>query len=258
VGETVKVLFIQNNGIQESIGIANISAVLKANGHQTDLLLVSHARHLVDDIRACDPDLVAFSALTGVHRSIEDLARLVKDHFDVPVIVGGPHPTYSPDMLLSPGIDIICRGEGELPMLELAEAMEHGRDVTGIRNLHVKTRSGTIHCNELRPPVPLDELPPPDRGLYYDKYRFLREMPMKRFVSSMGCPYRCTFCHEPVIRDLYRKATRSDYLRRKSVRRIVDEIKDIAARYPLRHVHFSDDLFFIRNSHKWLEEFAEV
>jgi radical SAM superfamily enzyme YgiQ (UPF0313 family) len=254
----VKVLFIQNNGIQESIGLANISSILKANGHQTDLLLVSHAGHLLDEIRACAPDLIGLSALTGVHRSLEDLALFVKQHVDVPIIVGGPHPTYSPDMIHSPGVDIICRGEGELPMLELADAMEHDRDITAIRNLHVKTRDGRIRRNELRPAVPLDELPPPDRDLYYRKYRFLREMPMKRFISSMGCPYPCTFCHEPVIRDLYRKGPKSEYLRRKSVRRIVDEIKDVAARYPLRHVHFSDDLFFIRNSYKWLEEFAEV
>jgi anaerobic magnesium-protoporphyrin IX monomethyl ester cyclase len=253
----VKVLFIQNNGIQESIGIANLSGILKANGHQTELLLVSHTPDLMGAIKAYDPGIIAFSALTGVHHSLEQLAVEIKQHFNIPIIVGGPHPTYSPDMINGPGIDIICRGEGELAMLELAEAMEHDRDVTKIRNLHVKTRNGTIHRNEIRPAATLDDLPFPDRELYY-KYRFLRDMPMKRFISSMGCPYPCTFCHEPVIRNLYRTETKSDYLRRKSVARAVAEIKYIKDRYPLNHVHFSDDLFFIRNSYKWLEEFAEV
>jgi radical SAM superfamily enzyme YgiQ (UPF0313 family) len=254
----MKVLFIQNNGIQESLGVANLSGILKANGHQTDLLLVSHTPDLIGAIRAYDPGLIAFSALTGVHRSLEDLAVRIKQELDIPIIVGGPHPTYSPDMINRPGIDIICRGEGELAMLELADTMERDRDVTKIRNLHVKTRNGTIHRNEIRPAVPLDELPPPDRGLYYDKYAFLRDMPMKRFISSMGCPYPCTFCHEPVIRDMYRKDTKSDYVRRKSVPRAVAEIKAVANRYPLNHVHFSDDLFFIRNSYAWLEEFADL
>ena len=254
----MKVLFVQNNGIQESIGIANLSGILKANGHQTDLLLVSHTPDLIGAIRAYDPGLIAFSALTGVHRSLEELAVRIKRELNIPIIVGGPHPTYSPDMIDRPGIDIICRGEGELAILELAEAMEHDRDVTGIRNLHVKTRSGTIHRNEIRPAVPLDELPMPDRGLYYEKYKFLRDMPMKRFIASMGCPYPCTFCHEPVIREMYRKDTKSDYVRRKSVPRAVREIKYIADRYPLKHVHFSDDLFFIRNSYQWLEEFADL
>ncbi len=253
----MKVLFIQNNGIQESIGIANLSGILKANGHHTDLLLVSHTPDLIGAIKQYDPGLIAFSALTGVHHSLEKLAVDIKQQLNIPIIVGGPHPTYSPDMINSPGIDIICRGEGELAMLELAEAMEHDQDVTKIRNLHIKMRSGTIHRNEIRPAAPLDELPFPDRELYY-KYKFLRDMPMKRFISSMGCPYPCTFCHEPVIRNLYRTETKSDYLRRKSVKRAVAEIKYIADRYPLNHVHFSDDLFFIRNSYKWLEEFAEV
>jgi len=253
----MRVLFIQNNGIQESIGIANLSGILKANGHQTDLLLVSHTPDLIGAIRKFDPGLIAFSALTGVHRSLETLATRIKRELALPIIVGGPHPTYSPDMIDHPDIDIICRGEGELAMLELADAMEHARDVTGIRNLVVKTRDGVIHRNPLRPAVPLDELPFPDRELYY-KYGFLRDMPMKRFISSMGCPYPCTFCHEPVIRAMYRSDTKSDYLRRKSVPRAVAEIKYIKDRYPLRHVHFSDDLFFIRNSYKWLEEFADV
>jgi anaerobic magnesium-protoporphyrin IX monomethyl ester cyclase len=253
----MKVLFIQNNGIQESIGVANLSGILKANGHDTDLLLVSHTSDLIGAIRAFDPGLIAFSALTGVHHAIEALAVRIKEHVDVPIIVGGPHPTYSPGMIDRPGIDLICRGEGELAILELADALEHDRDVTSIRNLHVKTRSGAIHRNDVRPAVPLDELPMPDRELYY-KYKFLRDMPMKRFIASMGCPYPCTFCHEPVIRAMYRTDTTSDYLRRKSVRRAVAEIRYIKDRYPLRHVHFSDDLFFIRNNYKWLEEFADL
>ena len=253
----VKILFIQNNGIQESIGVASLSGILKANGHQTDLLLRSHTPDLIGAIRKYDPNLIGFSALTGVHRSIEELAIEIKSRLNVPIIVGGPHPTYSPDMILQPGIDIICRGEGELAMIELADAMERGGDVTQIRNLSVKTRNGTIHRNPIRPAVPLDELPMPDRELYF-KYRFLRDMPMKRFISSMGCPYPCTFCHEPVIREMYRKETGSNYLRRKSVPRTIAEIKYIADRYRLDHVHFSDDLFFIRNSYRWLEEFADL
>jgi len=115
----VRILFIQNNGIQESIGIANLSGILKANGHETDLLLVSHTPDLIGAITRYDPGLIAFSALTGVHHSLEQLAIQIKQHFNIPIIVGGPHPTYSPDMIDRPGIDIICRGEGELAMLEL-------------------------------------------------------------------------------------------------------------------------------------------
>ncbi|MBI4406023.1 MAG: B12-binding domain-containing radical SAM protein [Deltaproteobacteria bacterium] len=252
----MKVLFIQNNGIQESIGISSLSGTLKANGHQTDLLLVSHTRNLIHAIREIDPGLIAFSALTGVHQSIEKLAHFIKQKLDIPIIVGGPHATFSPQLIEKPGIDVICRGEGEYPLLELVEKMARAQDITKIRNLYVKGADKTIYKNDLRPLVPLDELAPPDREIYY-KYAFLRNVPMKRFISSIGCPYPCTFCHEPVIRKMYLDSTKSDYLRRKSVKRVIDEIRYIKTRHPLKHVHFSDDLFFIRNSFQWLEEFAD-
>ena len=56
----MKTLFIQNNGIQESIGIANLSGILKANGHDSDLLLVSHTADLIAEIKKYDPGLIAF------------------------------------------------------------------------------------------------------------------------------------------------------------------------------------------------------
>ena len=61
----------QRDSIQESIGIANLSGILKANGHEADLLLVSHTPDLIGAIRKYDPGLIAFSALTGVHHSLE-------------------------------------------------------------------------------------------------------------------------------------------------------------------------------------------
>ncbi len=251
----MRVLFIQNNGIQESIGVANLSGILKANSHETDLLLVSHTPDLISAIKKIDPDLIALSALTGVHQSLETMAEQIKKHLKVPIIMGGPHATYSPEVILKPGIDIICRGEGEEAMLELADRMEAGRDYSDIANLHVKLPSGEIRRNDMRNVSNLNELPMPDRELYY-KYDFLRQVPMKRFISSMGCPYPCTFCHEPVIRKMYKG--KGNYVRRKTVERAIAEIKYIKERHPLKHVHFSDDLFFIRNSYEWLEEFAEL
>ena len=69
----MKVLFLQNNGIQESIGIASLAGMIKANGHEADLLLASHTPDLRAAIDAYQPTVVAFSALTGVHNAVLDL-----------------------------------------------------------------------------------------------------------------------------------------------------------------------------------------
>ncbi|SME98930.1 Radical SAM superfamily enzyme YgiQ, UPF0313 family [Tistlia consotensis] len=253
----MRILFLQNNGIQESIGIASLAGTLKANGHEVDLFLASHTPNLRETIARYDPQVVAFSALTGVHNAVLDLVGKVKTSFPgITTVVGGPHPTYSPEVIEKPGIDAICRGEGEMALLELCDTLEAGKDIRQIKNLWVKDQDGSIHRNELRPLVAdLDELAFPDREIYY-KYDFIRDLPMKRFIASIGCPYPCTFCHEPVIFQMYKG--KGKYYRRKSPRRTIDEILYIKNRYPLKHVHFSDDLFFLRNNYDWLEEFAEL
>ena len=252
----MRILFLQNNGIQESIGIASVTGMMKAHGHDVDLLLASHTPDLRDRIADYRPDVVAFSALTGVHNAVLDLVQMVKNNFpQMTTVIGGPHPTYSPEVIEKPGVDVICRGEGEIAFLELCEKLEAGDDIRQVKNMWVKDRHGDIHKNDLRPLAVLDELPFPDRELYY-KYDFIRDLPMKRFIASIGCPYPCTFCHEPVIFQMYKG--KGKYYRRKSPQRIVDEINYIRERYPLKHVHFSDDLFFLRNNYDWLEEFADI
>ena len=55
----MRVLFLQNNGIQESIGVASIAGMIKANGHAVDLWLASHT----PDLRAA----IADDTLTSLH-----------------------------------------------------------------------------------------------------------------------------------------------------------------------------------------------
>lgn len=250
----MKIVFIQHNGQQESIGITCLSAYLKVRGHTCDLFLEANEKDLYGVIRRERPDLVGLSAITGLHNETVRLARNVKEYFNVPVIVGGPHPTFFPEMIEIEGIDIICRGEGEEALVELMNALEGGSDVTRIRNLWIK-HNGVIHRNELRPLISdLDQLPIPDRELYY-KYSFLRDLSMKRFMTGYGCPYPCSFCHEPLLRKEY-ALHGGKFTRKKGVRRVLDEINAVRNKYVLKHIHFSDDMFHLNDD--WLEEFAKL
>ena len=50
------------------------------------------------------------------------LAAHIKEiHPDCLTLMGGPHPTYFPDVIKTRGLDVICRGEGEDATVELAE-----------------------------------------------------------------------------------------------------------------------------------------
>lgn len=132
--------------------------------------------------------------------------------------------------------------------------MQKDEDITNIKNLWVK-KDGTIYQNDVRPLVQdLDELPLPDRSIYYDRYEFMRNMSLKRFITGRGCPFSCTFCHIKARRELNRG--KGNFVRSYSPQRVVLEIATVKDKYPIKTIHFSDDLFGLNE--KWTLEFLRL
>ena len=255
----MKVLFIQENALSESLGLCSLSACLKQSGHECDLLLASHTKDLYRAIAEYCPDLIGFTVFTGMHKYLFALIRKLKRDFKVPVVIGGPHPTFYPGECFEecPGIDMICRGEGEEVLLQLVKALQDGTDYTSIAGLWVK-KNGKIIDNSIAPlNSEVDRLPLPDRSLYF-KYDFIRDFPLKRFISGYGCPYRCSYCNQPFFENEYKKeynVGKNAFMRNKSVDTVIEEILQVKRTAAMTRVHFSDDLFAVKRS--WLREFAE-
>ncbi|MFA5147347.1 MAG: methyltransferase domain-containing protein [Candidatus Omnitrophota bacterium] len=249
----MKVLFIQRNGLEESLGVASLAASLERAGHDTDLILLSHCRDLMSELEKMRPGLIGFSVITGAHAEITEVARSVKRYTGIPTVMGGPHATYyAKEISDDNSVDYICRGESEGALVELADRLSKEEDTTHIENIWSNTPGGWVK-NELRPIIhDLDSLPMPKRDLYY-KYRFLRDMPMKRFIAGMWCPHICTYCHNTMLMREYRGKGR--FVRLKSVSRVIDEVLSVKKRSVLKRIHFSDDLF--ASDISWLREFSE-
>ena len=165
----------------------------------------------------------------------------------------GPHPTFSPDIIQHPAIDVICRGEGEYAMLDIANTVDNSRELTSIPNLWAKVDK-EIYKNEPRPLIEyLDTLPLPDREMYY-KYPFFRQKKHKNFIAGRGCPFRCSFCSNNGFRSLYNG--RGTYVRLRSPENLVEEIAKVKKDYGLKTVFFDDDTF--ATSKEWLIQFAEL
>lgn len=79
-----------------------------------------------DVLHKYNPDLVGISAMTTKLASAMKIAELVKGYNShCYVVMGGPHPTITPDDILESGIvDFVCRGEGERSFLELVNALD--------------------------------------------------------------------------------------------------------------------------------------
>ena len=247
----MKVLFLQDNGLSESLGICTLSAILKLGGHDVQLLIEREEKDLAGEMRRIDPDIVGFSCTTGQHWHALQMAQRVKAWTNAFTIMGGSHPTFCPDVLRAKELDAICIGEGDYALRDLVDGMDSDCDIRSIPNIHVKS-GGQIYRNDVRPLVEnLDDIPMLDRSIYYDRYAFLRDMPMKRFMSGRGCMGRCAFCHNSVIASLYRG--KGPYIRKVSPERLLREIEGTLTRYPLETVHMSDDTFVVHK--QWAEDF---
>lgn len=227
-------------------GIGMLSALLKAHGHDTRLHYMFGAYDpapLKQTIAAYQPDLIAFSAVSPQFRFVK---QIFKDLQPLPAftLLGGHHATLAPDCLETiEGLDAICIGEGEYPILELVEALEKGGDPGAIRNLWVKTRDRGIVKNPTRPFTEnLDDLPFPDRELF-DYQRIVNsDFHTALFMFSRGCPYDCTFCSNHALR----ARQEGKYVRFRGVDSCLAEIRAVRDRYSLHSLYFNDDCFTAR------------
>lgn len=259
----MKVTFVYTDiGIENSRkfnqGIAQLSSCLKQAGHATSLVHIFediNQEEYVECIRAHSPDLIAFSSISNLFEEMKKFALWTGKDFDIPIVYGGPHPTLAPDECMNTGLfDFICRGEGEGALVELCNGLEKKEDITGIRNLWVKS-DGQIYRNPIRPLIEdLDSLPSLDYELF--DYETLVDATSERLVimAGRGCPYNCSYCCNHRFKELY--PNKKKYVRFRSVDKLIGEIEYGLNKYPfLKQVRFFDDTLTLNKS--WFREFAE-
>jgi hopanoid C-3 methylase len=164
-------------------------------------------------------------------------------------IVGGHHPTLSPEDFESPTVDALAIGEGEDTFLELVEHLDRGgspRALSAIAGLRYRDAEGSFRSTAKRDQKrALDEFPPPRRDLvrrYQDEYFFTVAGPMASIVTSRGCSFDCNFC---AIWEFYERKTR--FL---SAKVMVDRMEAVAQKF----IFFLDDNFL--TNRRRLEEFC--
>ena len=224
----------------ENLGIAFLSAAAKQRGWQTELIVFDQ-RTIDDEMLRIRPDIVAYSVMSSDISVYMDINRYLKSKFDFVSIMGGPHPTFFPNVRFEQGIDFICRGEGELAFGKFLDKFELNDNLDDIENL-----GSSEFLNPMGLLVrDLDTLPYPDRDLTYAKTEIGQSL-VKIFMVSRGCPFTCSYCHNNALSEM-RKGLGKRY-RIFSPERIVTEINDVRSKYPLNFVKFQDDLFLPKNS----------
>jgi radical SAM superfamily enzyme YgiQ (UPF0313 family) len=250
----MRVVFLQRDSFIK-LGIEQLSAVLKGNGHECDLFIESGEANFFKSLLNSGADLFAFSCTSGGEKWVLDTVAKIKREKSTPVIIGGPHATFFPQILEAVGVDYICRGEGEGALLDLVEALVNKSiDIKKIPNIWSKNCNGAIYKNDVRPFVEdLDELPPLDFSIY-SKYKYMIPYNLDMFpvITGRGCPYNCSYCFNNTYKNLYWK--KGKYLRRRSPANLIQELVQAKMQHGIRKINFVDDSFFLFPT--WINEFS--
>ncbi|MBI4772731.1 MAG: B12-binding domain-containing radical SAM protein [Deltaproteobacteria bacterium] len=167
-----------------------------------------------------------------------EFSNWIKERFPgMPVVWGGWHPTLMPEQTLSePCIDIVVRGQGEVTFLELCRALDEDSGLEDVPGLMYKDDGALVETN-IRPLADPNTLPPVDFADLPDLEPYqLHDVLF--YMSSVGCPYRCSYCSLSAF-------SRRRWLAMDSAR-VVTEISDLHQRYGFGRLIFWDNVFFVQ------------
>lgn len=212
-------------------GISYISAYLKQNGHEPRLFVATQKTSFTafdSEMQDFNPDIVAFSCVASEYGRVRKFAEYCKKNFSgVLRIIGGAHPSLNPSDEMLDIFDMVCVGEGEIPMLTIANGFEKGAlklwEVPSIWYRKGGALFKNKTCNFIED---LDSLPIPDRDMWQ---RWIVE-PESRLsiLLGRGCPYICTYCSNHALKE----TAEGSYVRMRTAENIIREISEMKRQFP--------------------------
>ncbi len=226
------------------LGLAYIAAYLEEKGQEVEIIDLMLSPNPVKDlnnkIKRFQPELFGLTAFTVEICNAHKIAELIKKSSTNPIVIGGLHASALPIETLNEfqSFDISVFGEGEIPMLNIISSLESDADLSSIKGVCYREKSGQIKKNSPQSLIEnLDTLPFPARHkIKIYEYRPLMEnykrLPTTGVSTSRGCPYNCTFCSKSVYGISYRY---------RSAENVVEELKECINRYKIRDFKFYDE-----------------
>lgn len=248
-------LIYLNNSRTIHLGLAYISSMLKQHNHKVvlyDTAFIS-VKEVLKEMEQSDARIAMFSVHSIVYKQAVELSKkLKKIRPDITILFGGWHVLIDPeDVIKNDSVDMLCVGEGEYVACDVADNIDQPDKLKNILNIWYKKNSVVVK-NPIRVLDDIDKLPLPDRDIF-DRRCLSDVSGLFHFLTMRGCPYRCSFCCNYKMLDLY-KDIKSCYIRFRSIDKIIEEMKYVKDKYGPKEFFFTDEMFL--TNHKRVKEFC--
>ena len=224
---------------QVPLQLLHVASALRQAGYRARIVDMRLQDYLAVDLG--DPVFVGVTCMSGpqIRYGLELARRVRTERPRCPIVWGGVHPTLLPEQTAaSQFVDVVVRGESELVIAALADALAAGEPLDDVNGLTYRT-DRTIQSTPDAELIDLDGIPV---GLPYDLLELDRYPTLQagrvHMQTSRGCPHRCGFCYNTIFN--------KRRWRGKSPARVVDEMQDIVRRFPhVKIIDPVDDNFFV-------------
>lgn len=216
-------------------------------------------KHVMPGLQHEAPDIIGISIPTlSQMLGGMTLGHLIKQSgLHSHIVIGGPHVTMLREQFpkvpqIFQCFDSAVIGDGQVPLLRLAEAIEEKRDLSSVPNLVYRDpATGKVHANanvsqparkqvtekECDDKEAFDNLPDFD-GLPLDLY--LTPERVLPLLTSHGCYHgKCAFCNVGYGWSNSYRQLRAEH--------VVDQMLALQQKYGTRHIFFADEAITPRN-----------
>jgi radical SAM superfamily enzyme YgiQ (UPF0313 family) len=148
------------------------------------------------ELRATHPRLVGFSCYQVTMDRVRLWARYIKQLDPrITIVLGGPQIQFMPGQALAdlPEIDALCRGEGEVVLLDLCKTLTGGGTLLDVRGICCRRGDTAFDTPASPSPLSLDQYPSPYTSGTIDVSNVKKAI----LLTSRGCNWNCHFCYTP-------------------------------------------------------------
>jgi radical SAM superfamily enzyme YgiQ (UPF0313 family) len=252
----MRILFIRNtcstlSHSQIGFGVGIIATIADKAGYDVKVIdnnsqYKSYTeKEIIKIIKSYKPDVLAYSIMIqNAYETYQQIPKIKRIFPIMPIIAGGVHMRRSFEEALRHGADVVVNREGEKVILPLLEHLskrgdEYKKDLESVPGVSFRKEDGSYHFATDFPGLDdLDDVPVVNYRLFNiaDFIKTKNEPGLFYITAQRGCPFKCTFCSDPIQRADKRIAS-ADWL--------FKNVVDLHERYGSYYIVIADNNFTI-------------